>query len=193
MSKVISFINRKGGVGKTTSAVYTAMCLHEAGKQVTGLDLDPERSLVNWKTRAELPFEVIGGDLATLEQTLKGLKGYVVIDSPPNSRDAIEDIPILSDEVIIPLSPTELDLNRLVGTAKAVLRAERERGITLGSVLLVRYKKGLNLARAVSEALEGQGFPVLDNKIRSLTRYETMGTPSYLDEYQAALKEIEVL
>ena len=42
MSKVISFINQKGGVGKTTTCVNMASYLAVMGKKVLLLDLDPQ-------------------------------------------------------------------------------------------------------------------------------------------------------
>ncbi len=43
--KVISFLNQKGGVGKTTMAFNTAMALKQKGYKVLALDLDPQGNL----------------------------------------------------------------------------------------------------------------------------------------------------
>ncbi len=45
MGKVISFINQKGGVGKTTMAFNTAFALAKKGKKVLAIDLDPQANL----------------------------------------------------------------------------------------------------------------------------------------------------
>ncbi len=44
MKQVVSIMNHKGGVGKTTSAVNIAACWGEMGKKVLVIDLDPQGS-----------------------------------------------------------------------------------------------------------------------------------------------------
>ncbi len=44
MQQVVSIVNHKGGVGKTTSAVNIAACWGEMGKRVLVIDLDPQGS-----------------------------------------------------------------------------------------------------------------------------------------------------
>lgn len=45
MGKVISFINQKGGVGKTTMCFNSAFALAQKGKKVLTIDLDPQANL----------------------------------------------------------------------------------------------------------------------------------------------------
>ena len=192
-AKVVSFVNRKGGVSKTTSSVYLTMCLHRAGKQVTGVDTDPEKSWLKWHAAEVLPYEVVEGDRDNLTKQIKEIEGFVVIDTPPNDGEIIYKAASISDEVIIPLAATALDVNRLASTLNAVADVEEMRNRPLASVLLTKWQDNLVISKEVEAALAEQEVPLLDARIRSLTRYQGFGTPTYLEEYQAVLTELEVL
>ena len=45
MSAVIAITNQKGGVGKTTTSCALLAGLHQMGRRVLGVDLDPQGSL----------------------------------------------------------------------------------------------------------------------------------------------------
>ena len=192
-NKVLSLVNRKGGVSKTTSSVYLAMCLHRAGRKVTGIDTDPERSWLKWHAAGVIPYPVIEGDREKLTKQLKRVEGFLVIDTPPNDGEIIYKAASISDEVIIPLAATALDVNRLASTLNAVADVEEMRNQPLASVLLTKWQDNLVISKEVEVALEEQEVPLLETRIRNLTRYQGFDTPTYLEEYQSVLTELEIL
>jgi hypothetical protein len=66
------------------------------------------------------------------------------------------------------------------------------RGKALASVLLVRWHPNLLISRDMQAELQSRSYPLLENKIRDLTRYEAFTIPSYLEEYEGVLKELQV-
>ena len=45
MAKIISFISRKGGTGKTTNAINLATILHQLGHRITLIETDTNYTL----------------------------------------------------------------------------------------------------------------------------------------------------
>lgn len=196
---VIVVANLKGGVGKTTSSGYLARALVEAGKDVVGFDLDPELTWLKWSRVAELGYPVLPSSHALLGTDLKsqtgapGEKLYVVVDTPPNDTKSTLTASLLADEVIVPLSPTDFDASRLSGALQPVAEAETALRRPLASVLLVKWNAQFKLAAQVKDAIDAIQAPLLESKVRNLTRYASFAVPTYLDEYNAVLKELGVL
>lgn len=64
MGKILVFVNQKGGVGKTTSAINIGAALAEAGKMVLLVDFDPQSNCtsgVGIETGARGMYEVLVG------------------------------------------------------------------------------------------------------------------------------------
>lgn len=191
---VVALINRKGGTGKTTSAGYLAQIFYQRGHAVSGLDLDPDQSWLKWYRSGALPYEVVSGDRDDLHDQVASISSeMVVIDTPPNDEGVVFKAAGIADEVIIPLAPTTFDVGRLVTTMKTVADVERMRGRPLASILLTRWQPNLKVTQEVVALLEERQAPLLNSRIRQLTRYTEFTTPNYLDEYEAVLKELEVL
>ena len=60
MAKVVTLVNQKGGVGRTTSTINIARYLADSGKRVLLIDLDPQANASSG----------IGVDSRALEKTL---------------------------------------------------------------------------------------------------------------------------
>lgn len=89
---VVSFLNQKGCVGKTTLAVHVAHALSQRGQRVLLVDADPQGSALDWAAsrRGEPMFAVAGLPRASIHKELPTLtKGFdiVLIDGPPRVYD----------------------------------------------------------------------------------------------------------
>lgn len=92
---IISAMNLKGGVGKTTTAMSLATAAEREGKDVEVYDCDPQSSASFWALLADqnddsLPFPVTSANLATVRRA--GIKyrrdpnKWIFIDCPPNGN-----------------------------------------------------------------------------------------------------------
>lgn len=100
--RVISFVNQKGGVAKTTSAVNVGVSLADQGRKVLLIDLDAQGSL-----SISTGLREIGSDELTTYEVLKG-------------RDIREAVRTLSDDLsVLPtdirLSGAEIELSSVPG------------------------------------------------------------------------------
>ena len=193
---IISFVNVKGGSGKTTSTAYTALCIESTGKDVLCIDADPEQSLYKWKNVGELDrLDVIAVTEDNLKATVKEHSSSfdaILIDTPPNNTAIIHTASAFSDGVIVCLSPSFQDVLRLASTLSPIETIEELRGQALTNVLLTSCKKNTNLLQEVRAELARNNVAVCDTEISDLVRYQQHDI-SYLDEYMALCKELEII
>jgi len=192
---IYAVLSLKGGVGKTTTSMHFAACGAEEGAPVTVVDADEERSASRWAAHAgdTLPYDVVPAERDRLAQQVRALENEgrtVIIDTPPNNREVLSRAGMLATSVVVPVVPTGLDIDRMVPTLELLRDVEATRGTLDVAILLTRWDGRKRLAREALGALVT--YPVLEAKVRALTRYEeAFGTaPAYLDEYRAAWQEL---
>ena len=191
---ILALVSLKGGVGKTTSAMHLATVMVADGKDVVVVDADTEQSALRWAAYAEtLPFRVVAADRDGLAQQVRhehDAGAFVVVDTPPNSRELLTRASMIATHVIVPVLPTGLDIDRMMPTLRLLRDAQATKeGLDVG-ILLTHWDKRKSLAAEATVAL-GE-YPVFDAKIRDLTRYEQAfgTTPAYLVEYAQVYREL---
>lgn len=161
MRIVISIVHTKGGVGKTTSAIYLAAAAARQGLRVVVLDADPQGSALLWAQAAAaagepMPFTVLAADMRMI--TAPPTADLVLIDTPPGYPQLIDAAIDAADFVLLPTGASPLDLMRAWPTLQVT--AHRPTAVLLTQVML-----NSKLAVEARAALEDEGVPVLSTPI----------------------------
>lgn len=170
MPQVISILNQKGGVGKTTIAVHLATALALKKFRVLLLDADQQGSALDWSAnRKEAAlFPVAGLPKPSIHKELPSLASnfdYVVIDGPPRVNEVARSAISASDLVVVPVQPSPYD----VWAAKEIVDLLDEVAVYKPNLLqaFVINRKIANTAigRDVVDALSSYPLPVLKSSL----------------------------
>jgi chromosome partitioning protein len=160
---IVTVVNTKGGVGKTTTAVTLAAVMNQHAPTML-LDADRFHHSITWSERGN----GLGFKVAPIEEWGMLAPDYVhtVIDSAqaPSARD-LAAAAKGSHLLVIPVVPLEMDTAGTVATIESLQKA----GATNYRVLLTRVRPHYAAAaKVLREELAGIGAPVFGAEIPEL-------------------------
>ena len=164
---ILSVLNQKGGVGKTTIAVTLAAAWAARGQRVLLADADPQGSALDWlATRGEQvsPFVAIGMAKPILHVELPKMKkdfDIIVIDGPPRVYDVARSAVMASDAVLIPILPSQFDIWAAEETVKLLQECAAYKPALKSAFVINRKIANTAIGRDAVKALKLYPIPVL--------------------------------
>jgi chromosome partitioning protein len=195
--KVISFLNPKGGSGKTTSVINIATSIARNNK-VAVVDTDPQQSLANWNKAEKANFDVFTvtseKDVYTIRKELKDYP-YVIIDGAGALSVITAAAVMVSDLVIIPVTPSPLDFSAS-GAVISVLEAQSYNRPVECRFLITRKIEQASMLKVLRESIAATGISPLRTAITQRQSYvkSVLDGETVFDTNDGAAKgEVEVL
>ncbi|QSE97262.1 ParA family protein [Fulvivirga lutea] len=203
MTKVISFISRKGGTGKTTNAINLATMLHNLGHKVALIETDTNytlntlRKMEVYKSGAKEDslFEILGSEDKQIASDLENMRSaksydYILVDSAGKTTDeGIKKLCLQSDAVIVPTSLTQNDLLVTYQTVEDLSPA-KELKSDLKILVLPNRIHSLTGSKTIMDALSDLNAEILEVTVPQKNLFVNFSTIMAEKEYLSVAKEI---
>lgn len=168
---VITITGRKGGIGKTTTAVHLAAYFQTQGTTLL-VDGDPNDSALTWAVNESLPFQTI--DSSVVQTHFQQHRyDYVVVDTKAHPEP--KDIQVLADNcdlLVLPSRPSFLDLHALLQTVRTLEQFRVNYKVLLTMVRPPKRTDQHTRRITAREFLTREGIPVFETEIQQLVVFE---------------------
>jgi len=182
MSLIISFLNQKGGVGKSTLSINVAACLDLLKQKVLLIDADKQGTSSTWASlRSESTFQVIS--LARENMARDAIKlaadfDFTIIDGPPQAEAISRSCIVASDLVIVPIEPGGASRWSVDLTVRQLREAQELKSNLKCGLVVSRKISGTVLGRDTRAMALDADIPIVDTEIEQRVAYAeamTMG------------------
>ena len=165
---VVSFVHQKGGTGKSTLAVASAMALAQAGHRVMLLDCDYQGTASEWGIRFGHPFRIESRSQIQpiVHQEIGRFRSqfqWILIDAPPGLSEMTESVLRASDLAVIPSRPSLPDVWAIPWLA-AVIRKLGNDGHAVRARVVFNQYNGESL-QSLKEELDNWNLPLHPNPL----------------------------
>jgi chromosome partitioning protein len=208
--RVIAVSGLKGGIGKSTLAMFVAFVYAVVqGLRVLYVDADPS-SQTGWDwwklaraAGSPLPFDIeVWPSTAVADMVTDRTPGrydVVVIDCGGDSDSILKAAVAVSNYALIVTTPNKADIRRLAATFDSAVKGAQEAGRASEVMAAVVFTKVDNRRQVENDkmrAFVASKLPLLEAKLSLLPRRyaDAMGTNvpiAELDEIRAVVKEME--
>lgn len=198
---IVSFLNQKGGVGKTTLCVNIARDFKLRGRKTLLVDTDPQGSALDWHARSDGELmDMVCLSKPTLNKDVPKfteMYDWIFIDGIGKIDEMASSAIACSDVVLIPVHPSPYD----IWSTKKIIELVRARQIIAfdqpkASFIVSMQISNTNLSKDVKSQLEEYGLSVLNGRTCTRVAYaECLDKGLTIHEWndQKALSEIKQL
>jgi chromosome partitioning protein len=165
--RIISFVNQKGGTGKSVLAINLAVAADLAGEKVCLIDLDKQGTVAHWyETRtAETPAVLDSEQVSDLDDALDKLSAagftLTVIDTKGEDSHGTRGAMQAATLCLIPIRPAGPDLHATRPTMEALRAMGRDFALVINQA---SPNKAAKITQAVVSSLAHDG-PVMQPAI----------------------------
>jgi len=173
MPKIITIAHQKGGVGKTTLALFIYHYFASNDVNCVLVDADPQKSIANL-------YNTVGqaedwGDLKLLDTSDFSLKelnkvdaDFLIVDTPPAYVNILDDVFKYSDFILIPCKASPLDILAVDETITQLKKTQKTNPNLKAAIVMnqiIPRTKFVETAEAILK--EKYDIPVLSTRIHN--------------------------